>query len=182
MDNKITLESIGEKLFEHIFNDDKYKKTKLVKNALPFIEMRKKNFENGPAMSKAIENFLIHKDMQKFEEEIADCETFVIDEKQTYRKFDSFNFKFDKSIYFFERDANFNLHIKIKPNEKSIDKKYLDNVSDNIEEVKGVLKEMAQVIPFHDIADTQYEWSSSSYMTVIFSASTYSPELTVFTD
>lgn len=74
------------------------------------------------------------------------------------------------------------IHIKVKPNEKSIDKKYLNNVSKNVEEAKAIVKEMAKVIPFYDIADTQYEWSSSSYMTVIFSASSYSPELTVFTD
>lgn len=182
MSYKITLKSIAEKLFEHIFSNDAYQKTKLVKNALPFIEMRRRNFENGPAMSKAIENFLIHKDMNKFKEETANCETFVINENDTHRKFDSFNFTLNKVNYYFERDASFNIHIKVKPKENSIDKKYLDNVSENIEDAKNVLKEMAQVIPFYDIADTQYEWSSSSYMTVIFSASSYSPALTVFTD
>lgn len=182
MTQEITLESISEKLFDNIFNNEKIKKTKLVKDALPIIEEKKKNSEKSEAISKAMDDFFIHRDMDRLKAEIANNQFFFDEEKDIHKKFDSFDFRLNKRVYSFKRDVYLNISIKIKPDDKVIDKKYSSKVSENIDEAKNIILEMAQKIPFYDIADTKYDSSSSSYMTTIFSSSSYSPQLTVVTD
>lgn len=171
MKKQISFNSVAEKLFDFILSNDTFQKTEVVKDALPFIEQSKLSPEKVALLQKALEEYKIDQNLDKFKTTVASCNIPRFSGEETHGKFDSFNFEFNGISYFFKRDTLCDIVIKVKPDETKIDSKYLSEVSKDMDSNKSILKEMAQVIPFYNIADTTYDCSVSSYMTVIFCCS-----------